>query len=311
MTFEYPSQLLEMIEIALSKLENKPRDNTPYMAERLSDWIGSLAADAKPITYFSHSSAFPTLLFPWWLEKSIAEKIDIDFQTDLVYSSVCGYYFIRLIDNVMDESGHCERNLLPILAYLHSQFQSVPFRYFEYNHGFWEYFDRQWSKSAEASLQDSELDEINEAAFIHIASKKVCAGKIPMMAVIMKSGHKSLPANWERLFDLMSCWHQMYNDLLDWKRDLEIDNITWFLTEAKNRTHPNETILSWVMKEGFEWGAGRLKNWMKEMDRLAVAIGNKDLETYITFRDAYFDEKVNNVLDGFQQINKLMDLTQQ
>ena len=56
-----------------------------------------LAAD-----YFLHPVAFPLMLLPWWLERQLREQYSTSFQEDLIISNASLYYYIRLVDNVMD-----------------------------------------------------------------------------------------------------------------------------------------------------------------------------------------------------------------
>ena len=68
-----------------------------------------LAGGAEPEAYFLHPEAFPMVLLPWWLESTIHEPPARGFQRDIVYSSVSGYYFVRMIDDLMDGVGQLRR----------------------------------------------------------------------------------------------------------------------------------------------------------------------------------------------------------
>ena len=46
--------------------------------------------------------AFPHFLLPYWLSPVADRVADAEFQTDLLYSSINGYYSIRLCDNIAD-----------------------------------------------------------------------------------------------------------------------------------------------------------------------------------------------------------------
>jgi len=119
----YDQALSNAITAAFSRLRAEMERAGPFMAEQTLSWIGQLFGGAQPEDYFKHPFAFPMLLLPWWLEKAIRQDPDISFQSDLVYSTIDGYYFIRLIDNLIDREATVELELLPVLAFFHIQLQ--------------------------------------------------------------------------------------------------------------------------------------------------------------------------------------------
>src|SRR6185369_11102253 len=120
---------------------------------------------------------FPLLRLPWWLEKTLRPQPVLTFQADLVYSSMNGYYYIRLLDNVMDGHATVEHRLLPAAGFFHSQFQISYQPYFGSAHPFWNFFKQTWFQSAEVTLRDAALVDVDLPHFRQIASQKVCAGK--------------------------------------------------------------------------------------------------------------------------------------
>src|SRR6185436_17636072 len=100
----YDPRLSPLISTAVSRLQAEMSASAPVMAQQISGWMHYLSGSTQVENYFKHPQAFPSLLLPWWLEKSLAGEPDLPFQADLAYSTINGYYAIRLTDNLMD--GH-------------------------------------------------------------------------------------------------------------------------------------------------------------------------------------------------------------
>ena len=60
-----------------------------------------------------NARGFPHLVLPYWLSPDREEVVDADFQTDVIYSSISGYYSIRLCDNIADNDCRPELRKLP------------------------------------------------------------------------------------------------------------------------------------------------------------------------------------------------------
>src|ERR687886_2061201 len=98
----YPEQLKALIRSAFERLEAELHQAMPRMASHVLAWMQRLAGSRPLEAYFLHPDAFPMLLLPWWVEETLPGDPDIDFQADLIFSTINIYYAIRLIDNVMD-----------------------------------------------------------------------------------------------------------------------------------------------------------------------------------------------------------------
>jgi len=96
-----------------------------------------LSCSNQPEEYFKHPRSFPILLLPWWLEKTLHPCPDAAFQLDLVRSTINGYYYIRLIDNLMDGHATVELKLLPASFLLYAIPDGIPTS-FPPNHAFWD-----------------------------------------------------------------------------------------------------------------------------------------------------------------------------
>src|SRR5712691_8697082 len=70
----------------------------PLSGPQVSDWLKYLAGTDEPADYYHHVPISPMFWFPWFLEKTLHPNPDSTLQSDLVYSTINGYYYIRLID---------------------------------------------------------------------------------------------------------------------------------------------------------------------------------------------------------------------
>jgi hypothetical protein len=141
---------------------------------------------------------------------------------------------------------------------------------------------------------------------MQVAAQKVCAAKIPVVAVCYRNERPDLMGTWFQVVDLLGCWHQMLNDLLDWHKDMSYHNQTFFLSEAARRKAADEPVNAWVIREGFAWGCDTLHGWMAELKEMAQHLQSPDLLAYLEVRAATFSERQAQVRAGFQNMARLL-----
>jgi hypothetical protein len=303
----YDPTLSHIIDAAFARLYAGMAEAAPFMAPQVSAWMRDAGRETvEPAERFKHPDSFPMLLLPWWLEGTLRPTPDPSFQEDLVFSTLNGYLFIRLIDNVMDGHTTVEPRLLPALGLFHTHFQAPYQRYFGPEHPFWAFFKAVWFTSADITIRDAGSTEIDGELFVQVAAQKTCAVKIPLAAVCYHLERPDLLAPWSQLTDLFGCWHQMLNDLFDWRRDMEHQTPTYFLAEAARRRGPAESVAEWVIREGFGWGMGLLHAWMAEIETLAAGLGSPDLAAYLNARQAMLLERKAKVDAGLQGMRRLV-----
>jgi len=152
----YSPALTTLLDQALTRLDDELRSAMPGSAPQIIAWTEQLAGASSRRHYFQHPVAFPSLLLPWWVLHRILtprQVADLDMQATLVYSTVNGYYYIRLIDNIMDAHAAVEKQLLPALNFFHTQFQSAYQLFFSAGHPFWPVFRQIWFLSAEMAIE--------------------------------------------------------------------------------------------------------------------------------------------------------------
>ena len=225
----YSPALTTLLDRALARLDDDITVAMPANAPQIIAWTEQLAVASSRRHYFQHPVAFPSLLLPWWVFHRIfapGQAADLDMLATLVYSTINGYYYIRLIDNIMDTHATVEKQLLPALSFFHTQFQSAYQLFFSAAHPFWPVFRQIWFFSAETAMLDAELESIDLETFRQISAQKICAAKIPIAAVCYYYDRQDLLAPWARFVDLFGCWHQMFNDVFDWYKDTSNQTVT-------------------------------------------------------------------------------------
>jgi len=308
MTSIYEPDLAGALERAVGRLRRGLDKFSPPLAAAMDAWLNKLTGPRALADYFTHLRAFPIMLFPWWMEARLAGIHDLGFQEDLAVSSFSGYLYIRLIDNIMDEPGSADLRLLPLANYFHTEFQSAYFKRFPPGDDFWNVFHRTWMRSAEASFLDAGGESIDERRFLDVSAKKTCAGKIPLAAVCRRYDLRAVPEPWLKAFDLAAAFHQMFNDLFDFQRDLEAGTATYFLSEGMRRKGEMETMAGWVLREGFDWGRDRLDVWLGELALCAEACGSPGMKTYVERRALDLRTTSGEVGAGLQNMKRLLEI---
>jgi hypothetical protein len=263
-------------------------------------WRTGNAAD-----YFLQPDRFPVLKLPWWFERAIRREPDASFQSELVYSSVNGYYFIRLADDTMDHPSSAETSLLPALAFFHAEFQSVYHSWFPIVHPFWSTFRTHWFGAADAAAQDAALEDVDGTRFVEVSSRKISAAKIPLAAVAHRCKAIDRLAPWSDFCDGLGRFEQFMDDLFDWHDDLARGASTLFLAEGRRRAVPGESFAAWFVREGFEWGVETLQEWVIELRGASAGLGSRDVEEHIASREARLLQRRDQLRPGLRSLGIL------
>jgi hypothetical protein len=302
----YDPELLRLTDAALDRLRRGLADAAPTLSARAADWMLSLTSGRPAARYFTDPDAFPLLLLPWWLEEQMRGSVDRDFQGDLVYSSISGYYFVRLVDDLMDGRRPEPPQVIPAMLVLHAEFQYAFQSYFPADHAFWSDFFAASYEAAETAAADAAVREIDRAEFLAVSSRKVAGVKVPLAAVCHRYGGVDLMEPWTRLVVVLGRWHQMRNDIFDWRRDLEAGATTYFLSEAARRVGAGGSIHGWVLGEGLAWGMAELELWMDELLTVADAeLESAPLVAYLRQRRRRLDEQWHGLRESLAAVGHL------
>ncbi|GGG93237.1 class 1 isoprenoid biosynthesis enzyme [Silvibacterium dinghuense] len=206
-------------------------------------------------------------------------------------ASIEGYFFIRMLDDVMD--GHSvPAASLPAMHLFSLRFHSAYHSLFPADSPFWAVFADALVCTAEAESADTLLTSIEEEQFLAISARKSAAALIPVAAVCYRYGRvDALPA-WRALLDAFAPWHQMHDDLLDWSEDLASGRCTWLLSEAERRKAHGETVAVWIGRTGLRWAADRMAEWMDRLHCIAGELGSPEVMAYLERRDGLFRRQI-------------------
>ncbi len=282
----YPPVLSSLAGAAVARIRRRLRRGAPTLVHHVEEWMRSLSHGAPCEAYFTHSRAFPILLLPWWLEVSIRGSPARTFQRQVVYSTITGYYFVRMIDDLMDGEHPPGSPILPALIFFHTEFQQTYNRYFPYGHPFWEAFEVASYEAAETASRDAGRVEIDRVEFLGTSARKIAGAKVPIAAVCHRYERPELLEPWSAFVDLLGRWHQMLNDMLGWSQDLARGTATYFLSEGSARTGPSGSITDWVISDGLAWGMAELETWMDDLVVAARQLESPPLVTYLMHRRA-------------------------
>ena len=294
------------LEDAISRLTDELFGKTPFVADKLLEWMKALGKSDDPADYFRHPRAFPMLLLPRWFAAAEGVMPDSAFRTDLVFSTVCGYYYIRLIDNVMDKETTDEKKLLPAAGTLYLGFTSFYAKHFRADHPFWGDFEACSSTAVESTIRDALLESVSKEDFVSISSNKTCVARIPLYAVAHQHNRTGEVAPWISFVDQLAGWYQMVNDLYDWMNDSHLGIRTYFLSEGMRRKRPSQSLSSWVVDEGFDWGVALLTTQMRALERMASRLSSPELLSFLKARDEYFRQRSSEVSAGLKGLSSLV-----
>lgn len=304
---ELPDGLPGLLGAAHARLRERLAALAPGLAAELVPWMAGLAPEGSPPeAYFLHPLAFPLLLLPWWLDEALGGQADPALQADLLHSSMCGYYLIRLLDDVMDGSPAARPDLLPAVGLFHDEFQTPYSRRVPQADPFWEAFHRAWAEGHEAAAIDARLRDLDREAFERVAGRKVCAALIPLAAVARHHGREAVPEAWSRFFRAYCPWHQLHNDVLDGRRDAAAGAVTWYLCEGRRRRAEGESLDGWLVREGFELGVLWLEEGLAELRELALATGSRPLVRYVDARGQLLRRLLDELRPALAALHALM-----
>jgi hypothetical protein len=297
-------QLLALTRGAIERISDNLNRNAPGIAGEITSWMACLSRTRNPEDYFREARAY-ILLVPWWAEKSIRGVPDFTFQSDLIYSTLNAYYFIRLIDDLMDGHPGTELRMLPVLGFFHSQFQAVHARYFPPGSPFWDFFHATWTAMAQAAMRDAGMAEISAVDFTHVATAKSAGVKIPIAAVLLQCGREDLLQPWCEFYDGLAAWNRMVDDVFDSLEDAHNGRVTYLLSEAKRRKRSKESVTAWLIREGFAWGCEQAESHSERLSRLAEALGSSDVRKYIEHRRNRIASRWEHMRPGLAELAQL------
>jgi hypothetical protein len=305
MSPDYGPALRGVVRRAVARLQAGLRAGAPTLARPTLAWMRGLAGEAPPERYFLHPDAFPMLLLPWLLEETIHGRPDHRFQADVVTSTIAGYYAVRMIDDLMDQERQADPDTLPALIFFQVAFQRAYQRWFADGQPFWTDFEELTLASAEMAARDAGPMLIDRERFVAVSARKTVGAKVPLAAVCRRYDRDDLLGPWLELVDLLGQWHQMRNDMLGWRRDLEKGRSTYFLSKGASRTGTDSTITAWVLGDGLRWGFAELEASMKRLLVAAEDLDCRPLVDYLERRRAAVAAERDGLLGNLAALEHL------
>ena len=302
-------ELPKWVGNACARIEAELNRRAPFLGQKISKWMADLSPSGKPGEYFLQPRAFPLLQLPWWAARSLPAEPDQKFLADVIYSTINGYYYIRLLDNLMDGHGTVELKILPATAFFHTEFQAAYHKYFDAAHPFWDIFRSAWFSGSDAVVREFDLDRIDEAEFERVTVVKLAGARIPLAAVAFRHDAGERLQCWEEFALALARWSQMEDDLFDWHDDLRRGKTSHFLTEAR-RQQGLETVEAWVIREGFQRGIASLQRELDALRHLVPPLNSPDVIRYLNLRQTILEGLRTTIGTAFRILKDVASITE-
>jgi hypothetical protein len=292
---------------AIDQISSSLSGQAPFLQRQIAEWICQVSPDRDPSALFTQQRMFPLLQLPLWLADTLPIRQDADFHRSLTHSSVNGYFYIRLIDDVVDGDQNRELELicLPAAGFFSSRFQLFYQQHFPPERAFWRTFHELWLASCESAACDASLPTVTWQDFERVSSRKYSAAGIPVAAVCYHYEHPELLAPWLAFTHDLARWSQMLDDTLDWHADRRDCRATYFLSEAERQKSSAESLERWIAREGHDWAFGLLGQWMNNLRADAVKLGSPDLDAYLAHRQAWLQQQEASLRKGYRALSQL------
>jgi hypothetical protein len=115
--------------------------------------------------------------------------------------------------------------------------------------------------------------------------------KIPLAAAAFFYNQPERLPPWLRFVERLGGWHQMWNDVFDWHKDLKYGARTYFLAEAARRKRAAETPAAWAVREGVAWGLATLNDWLIDLRDLARPLQSAPVLAYLAERESLLQRR--------------------
>jgi hypothetical protein len=298
--------LEDIIERAARKFRSNMETGLPRTAPMVDLWLKRVPAQLKMIETCLAITSFPVFSLPYWLTPEAARNNDIEFQCAIAYSTLNGYFFVRLIDNVTDGDGPPQiQKLLPAAGYFSAQFMGAYLDYFDAGHRFWPVFYSAWNEQAENNSVDAFDDDIDRSRFLGTSSRKFGASKVPLAAAAFRYGVEDRLPEWDAFVNQLGAFSQFLNDLFDWLHDHRAGIITYVQCEYRRRCAAGESIAAWMLREGFDWGVDQLRLWIKELGQMAVALGSEGAADWVERRKTRLEDEIDTGYRGLSVLGAI------
>ena len=294
----------ELVEAGATRLERAIRTETPTLAGPALEWMRSLTLTGRLADYFRHPFRFPMLRLPGWAVEPEA-PYHRELLADTTYSTMAGYYHIRLLDDLVDRQPGPPLELLPLAALFHTEFQSAYLPHFSAESPFWPVFRSRWLRLADATAVRPAPETDQVAALLTRATATVGAVVIPLRALTLGMGVPERFERWEPVVLELARIDQLIDDVLDWQPDAERNQPNLLLAEGTRRARPGEASAAWVVREGYRWGLAAVRERLDRLWPEAAALGSLPLLDFLASRRGAADTLKQETSAGLDQLASL------
>lgn len=196
--------------------------------------------------YFSNPLAPPLLYMPQWLFESLYPDKQAQIQlaprlVDILAGTLLGYIGIRIQDDILDERGGADPQMLLFgntcfsgMVAFYSQALEKP------GSSFWSIFDRDFVDFSCFTLAERETilqgeTYLQETFDQH--AEKVAFARTPLLAVASLAERLDLDPLIRTLIHQLGIAYGLVNDVVGWPRDLRAGQRTWLLASAGLSQH--------------------------------------------------------------------------
>ena len=300
----YDEPFAAIVRAAGERLEATLARETPALATRVLPWLASLSRSGRLADYYMHPRRFPMLLIPWWAVEGTASRDDLGFHEDLAYSTMSGYCFVRLLDDLVDQRGEPGLDLLPAAGVFHLEFQSPYQRYFPGDHPFWDLFRSRWLRAADATVPASP-DRSPGLDLEQRAADTLGPALIPLAAACHHAGRPALFDRWRPVVLALARLEQFMDDLLDWQHDEERHQPNLVLEEAARRARTGENATAWVVRQGYVWALDTAAERIEMVAAEAGPLASGGLRRFLDVRRSVVNDFRSATAPGLRQLAEL------
>ena len=282
------ARVVEAVGSQWEALSDDLRKMGPTLALALDSWTPKVLGDST-WSAFVRLESYPLVHLPVWAAPSLPDRA----LAHITRSTLAGYLYVRLTDNAIDADSDNEIDLLPLGAYLHTEFQHPYQHLFGVDSTFWNLFRTAWTQANEAALADRQRTHPDLDRFENVTARKTTGSIIPVAAALHVTGHEDELPGWQSLITTFGRFHQLENDLFGWRKDLRHGNPNLLLGEAERSDTSPDT---WFLDRGFAWAADLLLGYADQVVADATDLASPALIHYLQVRF----EALRTNLDGLK-----------
>ncbi len=300
----FDPKLFTLVHDGMGRIRRELARLAPANAAAMEEWMLRQSPTGIAEDTFRDLRAY-FLLIHWLLEIRIRGDVVLEFQRGLVYSSMNGYYYSRLLDDAADGHVAGADRLLPLSTVFHTNFHKIYTAWFPPDSPFWEFFERNWIGMGDATSRGFSMQDYVEADFSAVTVQKVAAVYIPTAAVCYRYGAERMLGPWLEFYDRFTHFQEMLDDLQDWHEDLAAGRQSYLLAEAMRRKQSGESVEACLMREGLRWGYSKLIMFHQMARGAATGLNSPLLEAYLQHRLEQVESHWNPVLEALAPLSHL------